>query len=335
MSGGLLALLDDVVAIAKVAAASLDDVSTQAMQAGGKAAGVVIDDAAVTPRYVVGFAADRELPIIARITMGSLKNKLVILLPASLGLSAFAPGLITPLLMAGGAFLCFEGYEKVHHMVAGEHEASETEAAGPDNAKALEDEKVAGAIRTDMILSAEIMAISLASVTVESLWEKAIVLAAVAVMVTVGVYGAVALIVKADDAGVSLAQNRHPLRSWLGLRTVTGEPGAADRAVTPITAAIGRGLVRGMPSLLSLLSVVGALAMLWVGGGILVHGLATYGQDTIEHTLHHWGEVVAHAAPFGADAVAWLVNASGAGVLGLAVGAVIALVWGRIAPAHH
>jgi predicted DNA repair protein MutK len=335
MSGGLLALLDDVVAIAKVAAASLDDVTGQAVQVGGKAAGVVIDDAAVTPRYVVGFAAERELPIIARITVGSLKNKLVILLPASLALSAFAPWAITPLLMAGGAFLCFEGYEKVHHMVVGEHEASEQEAVSAVDAKSLEDEKVAGAVRTDMILSAEIMAISLAAVAEDTLWMKAVVLAAVAVMVTVGVYGAVALIVKADDAGVSLAQNRRPVASLLGLRAAPGEPGGADRALAPLTAALGRGLVRGMPSLLSALSVIGALAMLWVGGGILVHGLAHYGQDTIEHALHHAGEVAAGFAPVGAGAVAWLVNATGAGVLGIAVGAVIAAVWTRLSPSAH
>jgi predicted DNA repair protein MutK len=335
MSGGLLALLDDVVAIAKVAAASIDDAAGQAVQVGGKAAGIVIDDAAVTPRYVVGFAADRELPIIARITVGSLKNKLLMLLPGALALSAFAPWAITPLLMAGGTFLCFEGYEKVHDLVFGHHEDDAEIEAAPSDPRALEDEKVAGAIRTDIILSAEIMAISLASVTAPTLVMKALVLAAVAIVVTFGVYGAVALIVKADDVGVSLAQNPRPIASVLGLRAAPGEPGALDRALAPVTKLVGRGLVKAMPGLLSTLSVIGALAMLWVGGGILVHGLAGYGYAGIEHALHHAAEVAAGAVPVGADAVAWLVTAAGSGVLGLVVGWVVAMVWTRVAPGGH
>jgi hypothetical protein len=331
MSGGLLALLDDVVAIAKVAAASIDDAAGQAVQVGGKAAGIVIDDAAVTPRYVVGFAAERELPIIARITVGSLKNKLLILLPGALALSAFAPWAIAPLLMAGGTFLCFEGYEKVHDMVVGHHEDDAEIEAAPADPRALEDEKVAGAIRTDMILSAEIMAISLASITAPTLAMKALVLAAVAVVVTVGVYGSVALIVKADDVGVALAQNPRPLASALGLRSVDGPAGGLDRALAPVTQLFGRGLVKAMPGLLSSLSVIGAAAMLWVGGGILVHGLAGYGFVGIEHALHHAAEVAAGAAPVGADAVAWLVTAAGSGVLGLVVGWAVAMVWTRVA----
>ena len=166
MSVGLLALLDDVAAIAKVAAASIDDVIGQAAKAGVKAAGVVIDDTAVTPRYVVGFAAKRELPIVGKIALGSLRNKLLVLLPAALALSYLLPAAITPLLMFGGAYLCYEGVEKVfetivpHH--AQQHEAQVGTAAL--NPQSLEDEKVAGAIKTDFILSAEIMAITLASV---------------------------------------------------------------------------------------------------------------------------------------------------------------------------
>jgi uncharacterized protein len=252
MSGGLIALLDDIAAIAKVAAASLDDVAAQAVKAGSKAAGVVIDDAAVTPRYVVGFAADRELPIVARIAAGSLRNKLLFLLPGALALSLAAPWAITPLLMAGGLFLCFEGYEKVHHLLAPAAHADGGEYAASTDAASLEEMRVAGAIRTDFILSAEIMAITLASVATLGFWGQALVLGLVGVGITMLVYGAVALIVKADDIGVALARN-----GSLGL-----------------TRALGRALVKGVPPFLKALSLVGTAAMLWVGGGIVVHGLA-------------------------------------------------------------
>ncbi|MET0367384.1 MAG: DUF808 family protein, partial [Methylobacterium sp.] len=165
MSVGLIALLDDVAFMVRTAAASLDDVAGQAASAGTKAAGVVIDDAAVTPRYVVGFAAERELPIVGKIALGSMRNKLLILLPGALALSAFAPWSITPLLMLGGAYLCYEGAEKVveavfpHHGPAGEEE--DQGGAGGDQAR--EDRRVASAIKTDFILSAEIMAITLAA----------------------------------------------------------------------------------------------------------------------------------------------------------------------------
>ncbi|MEL6368120.1 MAG: DUF808 family protein, partial [Pseudomonadota bacterium] len=209
MSTGLLALLDDVAAIAKVAAASLDDVAAQAIKAGTKSVGVVIDDAAVTPRYVVGFAAERELPIVMRIAAGSLRNKLLILLPAALALSFFLPAAITPLLMAGGLFLCYEGAEKVLEAVA-PHKAHAHEAAiydEPISPKALEDQRVDGAIRTDFILSAEIMALALSTIPDSTLLKQAIVLALVGVAITAGVYGVVAIIVKADDVGVAMAQS--------------------------------------------------------------------------------------------------------------------------------
>jgi len=303
---GLLALLDDVVALAKLAAVTLDDAAGQAVKASAKAAGVVIDDAAVTPRYVTGLAAQRELPIVGRIAIGSLRNKLLFLLPAALVLSTFLPQAITPLLMLGGLYLAFEGYEKVHHMLApsGEHDADAKVAASlstPDSAR--EDEKVAGAIRTDFILSAEIMAIALSAVTAPDLLTKTIVLAAAAVVLTAGVYGAVAIIVRADDLGARLAQRG-------GI----------------ISGPVGRALVRGMPPFLEALSFIGMIAMLWVGGGILIHGLAAFGFAAPEHVIHGLAEAARDAVPAGGDVLAWLVSAAGSAVVGLAAGAVTALL---------
>jgi predicted DNA repair protein MutK len=296
MAGGLLALLDDVAAIAKVAAASLDDVAAQAAKAGSKAAGIVIDDAAVTPRYVVGFAADRELPIVGKIAWGSLKNKILFLLPGALALNYLAPWIITPLLMAGGVFLCFEGYEKVHEMVTPSAAKAKDHAAAPVDAKALEDTRVAGAIRTDMILSAEIMAITLASVAQSPFWTQAAVLAAVGLGITALVYGAVALIVKADDVGVALARR-----------------GGA-------VGAIGVGIVKAMPSLLKALSVIGMMAMLWVGGGIILHGFAGFGLAGPEHAIEGVARGVAVVAPLAGSFIQWLVAAALAGLFGLAIG---------------
>ena len=318
MSVGLIALLDDVAALAKAAAASLDDIAAQAGKAGAKAAGVVIDDAAVTPRYVTGFSSARELPIIGRIALGSLKNKLLFLLPAALALSFFAPQAITPLLMLGGLYLCYEGAEKVYELVS-PHSAHHHEAAldsAPVDAKTFEDEKVAGAIRTDFILSAEIMAIALGSVPDATIVNQALILAVVGVVITVGVYGVVALIVKADDVGLWLA--RRPSRSPIdaGLRV------------------IGQGLVQGMPYLLKLLGVVGTAAMIWVGGGILLHGAETFGIAGPSFILHHAGEVAAHAVPAVGGLVSWLVQAAGSGVVGLVIGAaMIPLVAKVVAPA--
>lgn len=305
MSGGLLALLDDVAALAKLAAVTIDDAAAQAVKASAKAAGVVIDDAAVTPRYVTGLAAKRELPIIGRIALGSLKNKMLFLLPAALALSAFIPQAITPLLMIGGLFLCFEGYEKVHHMLShsAADDAGKLAAEAVKDEKTLEDQKVAGAIRTDFILSAEIMAIALASIDAPDLVTRAIVLATVAIFITVGVYGVVALIVKTDDFGLYLAQHGGKVSS-----------------------AIGRALVKGMPPFLRVLSLVGTLAMLWVGGGILVHGLAGYGITMPEHVIHVAAEAVAGVLPFAHAVVAWLVTATGSAIIGLAAGAIVALL---------
>jgi len=303
MSSGLLALLDDVAGIAKLAAASVDDIAAKAAKAGAKAAGVVIDDAAVTPRYMVGFAASRELPMIWRIARGSLRNKLLFLLPAALALSAFAPFLITPLLMLGGAYLCYEGAEKALESLGLVHGHVTPVAVAGDPA-AEEARRVAGAIRTDFILSAEIMALALSTLPEGALWEQAVILGVVAVGITVFVYGAVALIVKADDAGVALA--------------------AGGR---PVLAALGRLLVRGMPGVLKALSAVGTLAMLWVGGGIMLHGLEEFGLAGPAHALHEGGGAI------GGGVQGWLLEATGAGLVGLALGALVLAAKRAVNPA--
>ena len=322
MSIGLLAILDDLAALTKVAAASLDDVAGQAAKAGTKAVGVVVDDTAVTPNYVVGLSASRELPIVGRIALGSLKNKLVFLLPGFLVLSVFAPWSMTPLLMLGGTYLCFEGAEKVLHALMPHHAEKGEEVAGPTDPASLEESRVARAIRTDFILSAEIMALTLASLEPGPVLTHALILAAVGTGLTVLVYGTVALIVKADDVGVALARNARPVSTLLGLRA--GAPGAApsgaDRVLFPLTRRLGRGLVRGMPPFLRVLGVVGTAAMLWVGGGIVLHGLETFGLEGPGHLLHHFAEGAAALLPFAADAAGWAATASLSGVAGLAVG---------------
>ncbi len=318
MSVGLIALLDDLAAIAKMAAASLDDIASQAAKAGVKAAGVVIDDAAVTPGYVIGFAAKRELSIVGKIAAGSLRNKLLILLPVALVLSYFLPWTITPLLMVGGAYLCYEGAEKVLEAVmphqAHQHEAQLGTVAL--DAKTAEDEKVASAIKTDFILSAEIMAITLAALPAGSLVMQASVLALVGIGITVAVYGVVALIVKADDFGLVLASN--------------------DQAsiLAGMGRALGRALVRGMPVFLTILSAVGTAAMIWVGGGIVLHGLEVYGPPSIGSTVHAAAEIAAHTLPSAAGALEWIVEAAISGIVGLLIGAVtIPIVEFAVAPA--
>ncbi|MDF3413480.1 DUF808 domain-containing protein [Sulfitobacter sp. M57] len=298
---GLIALLDDVAAIAKVAASSIDDVIGQAAKAGTKAAGAVIDDAAVTPKYVQGFDASRELPVIWKITKGSLRNKLLFLLPAGLALSAFAPWMIAPLLMLGGAYLCFEGAEKVAHALglSHGHEDYPDKEQVVENPAQLEEQKAAGAIKTDFILSAEIMTIALAAIPASSFWMEAATLAAVAVMITVAVYGAVAVIVKIDDLGLLMAN-----KGRLGL-----------------TRALGRGLVRGMPGFLKALTVIGTAAMLWVGGSIIVHGLEELGYASLGHWIHDAAYAVAHQVPAAVQgATEWFAKAAMDGVFGLALG---------------
>lgn len=296
---GLLALLDDVAAIAKVAAASVDDVFGQAVKASSKAAGAVIDDAAVTPKYVHGFSASREIPIVWKIAKGSLFNKIVILLPAALLLSAFAPWAIAPLLMLGGGYLCFEGAEKIWHALdpAGHHAQDLYREKLAD--AHLEEKKVRGAIKTDFILSAEIMTIILSAMPEgQSFWMVAAALALAGVLITLAVYGAVGVIVKADDLGLAMATNGR----------------------LALTRKIGVWIVRGMPAFMRLLVVVGTAAMIWVGGSIIVHGAAELGITGVYHAIHEIAVAASAAAPAGHGAVEWIVTAALDGAIGLALG---------------
>lgn len=306
---GLLALLDDVAGIAKVAAASIDDVAGQAAKAGAKAAGAVIDDAAVTPKYVNGFSASREVPIVMKIARGSLFNKLVILLPIALILSAFAPWLISPLLMLGGTYLCFEGAEKVWHALSGHHDEPHL-VATKDGGAGLEEARVKGAIKTDFILSAEIMTIALSSIPVEdAIWLKALILFVVAVGITVAVYGFVAIIVKADDFGLHLAQRGGAL------------------------AGFGRGIVRIMPGFMKGLTIVGTAAMIWVGGQIVIHGLHELGMHQPYEWIKATAALAATAAPQIAGLAQWGATAFFDGIFGLMLGlAVIPLATYVIGP---
>jgi len=295
---GLLALLDDVAGIAKIAAASVDDVVGQAAKAGAKAAGAVIDDAAVTPKYVAGFSPARELPIVWKIAKGSLKNKLLFLLPVGLLLNTFLPGIITPLLMLGGAYLCFEGAEKVYHIFAPHHhDADEPDGFVPDPLH-LEKQKVAGAIKTDFILSAEIMTIALAEIPDGSIWMEAATLAVVAIGITVMVYGSVALIVKADDVGLHLSKEGRF---------------AATRA-------LGLGIVKAMPGFMKILMIVGTAAMLWVGGSIVLHGADVLGFGLLYQIIHDTAHSTAHAVHVAEGFVTWAVTAALDGLFGLALG---------------
>ena len=297
MAAGLAALLDDIAALAKLTAASVDDVAGAAGRASAKAAGVVVDDTAVAPRFVQGVNPKRELPIIKKITIGSLRNKLLIILPVALILSQFAPWLLTPLLMLGGTYLCFEGAEKViEHLSHQEHAPNEPAAdRGPEAEKKI----TSGAIRTDLILSAEIMVIALNEVSHEPFLTRTLILIVVAIFITVLVYGVVALIVKMDDIGLALAQK--------------DSEGAQK---------FGRGLVKAMPTVLSVISIVGVFAMLWVGGHIILVGMADLGFTPVYDWVHHLGESVHHVAGVG-PALAWLVETFCALVLGIVWGSII------------
>jgi predicted DNA repair protein MutK len=304
MAGGLAALLDDIAAFAKLAAASVDDVGAAAGRASAKAAGVVVDDTAVTPRYVDGFTPDRELPIIKRIALGSVRTKLVFIVPAALLLSQFAPWALTPLLMLGGTYLSFEGAEKVleatlhrdEHGEAVDRDAQPAGAVGPEQEKQM----TSGAIRTDFILSAEIIVIALNEVATEPFLSRAIILVVVSLVITLLVYGVVGVIVKMDDIGLHLAR---------------GDSAGAQR--------FGRGLVAAMPRVLSVLSTVGIVAMLWVGGHILLVGADDLGWHAPYSLVHH-AEVWVHDATGALGGVlGWLTNTLGSAVAGAIVGAVV------------
>ncbi|MFF0280375.1 MULTISPECIES: DUF808 domain-containing protein [Rhodococcus] len=302
MAGGLVALLDDVAALTKAAAASIDDIGAAAGKAGVKAAGVVVDDTAVTPRYVHGFTPDRELPIIRKIATGSIRNKLLIILPVAMLLSQFLPQALPYLLIAGGLFLCYEGAEKVYEALTGGHHDEDATAgqSGPEFEKSM----VSGAIRTDLILSAEIMVISLASVEDEPFLTRLLVLVVVAILITALVYGAVALIVKMDDVGLSLARRR-----------------------SSFSRRFGRGLVAAMPKVMTVLTVVGIAAMLWVGGHILLVNVGEAGfhwpADRL-HDLEHWFGDLVHGG-FG-GVLSWTAGTVASALVGLVVGAIIVLI---------
>jgi predicted DNA repair protein MutK len=292
MAAGLVALLDDIAALAKLAAASLDDVGAAAGRASVKATGVVVDDTAVTPRYVQGFTADRELPMIRRIAVGSLRNKLLVILPVALVLSQFLPWVLTPILMLGGTYLCYEGVEKVWEKLAG-HEHAEPPAAVDGDAD-HERTMVGSAIRTDFILSAEIMVIALNEVEREPFLSRAVSLVVVGIVITLLVYGVVGLIVKMDDIGLALTKR-------------------GSGAVK----AVGRGLVVGMPRLLAILSTVGIVAMLWVGGHILLAGIDELGWHPLYEALHHAELAV------GGGVLGWIVDTGVSAIAGLVVGTVV------------
>jgi predicted DNA repair protein MutK len=304
MAGGLVGLLDDVAALAKLAAASVDDVGAAAGRASVKAAGVVVDDAAVTPTYVHGLTADRELPIIRRIAMGSLRNKLLFILPAALLLSSVAPTVVEVILMFGGSFLAYEGAHKVIHALR--HDDHEHDVPSVEEGPDAESRTISGAIRTDFILSAEIMVIALKEVIEEPVVSRGIILAVVGVVITVAVYGVVALIVKMDDVGLKLAERS-----------------------SPHSQRVGRLLVNGMPKVLEWLSVIGTAAMLWVGGHILLVGFDELGWTAPYHLVHDLEHLVEDVPAVG-GLLAWIINTLASAIVGFAVGAVVFAVVGLV-----
>lgn len=301
---GLIALLDDIAKIAKIAAASVDDIATSTLKAGSKTAGIIIDDAAVTPKYVTGLAPSRELPIIWRITLGSLKNKIFVLLPLLMILEVVWPWVLTPLLMLGGAFLCYEGAEKIVHKLFHKGHVEKVETGDPS---AIEKTRISSAVRTDLILSAEIMTLSMSVIEAEGLLMTGITLGAVGVLITFVVYGSVAVLVKMDDLGLWLAQAR-----------------------TRIVSGLGAGIVKVMPLVFSALTLIGTAAMLWVGGNIITHGLHVLGFHAPYDMIHHAAERVSQSVSTGAGVLSWATTAALDGVIGLVLGAVLVPLIGAV-----
>lgn len=305
---GLLALLDDVAAISKVAAASVDDIAANAARAGTKTLGVIIDDTAVTPNYVVGISAAREIPMIVRIALGSLKNK-ALLIPALIGLDYFLPSAVTVLLMFGGAYLCYEGAEKIWHKVMSPAEHADSDDKQPQDPTALEESRVAGAVKTDFVLSAEIMTIALSMIESSSVWVESATLILVGIMVTILVYGVVAVIVKLDDLGVLMA----------------------TKGRLSLTRVLGSWIVRSVPKLLWLLTIVGTAAMLWVGGSIVAHAMHELGI----HQPYEFIEYVAQSAALNVTqslsaSIDWAVSAFADGIFGLLLGSLLIAVIEKI-----
>ncbi len=295
MAGGLVGLLDDVAAIAKTAAASVDDIGLAAGRAGTKAAGVIVDDTAVTPTYVQGLSPARELPIIRKIATGSLRNKLLFILPAALLLSSVAPTVVEVILIAGGSFLAYEGAHKILHRTSGDDPVEPELLRGPE----AEAKVVTGAVRTDLILSAEVMVIALKEVLHEPVVTRGAVLLVVAIGITALVYGAVAVIVKLDDLGLKLYQRSSG--------TARG---------------IGRALVVGSPRLLGALTVIGTAAMLWVGGHIMLASAAELGWHAPYDLVHDLESAIGWSGAVGAVA-RWVVDTVASALVGLGVGLAI------------
>jgi len=302
MSYGLLALLDDIAALAKMSAASLDDIAAHTLKTSSKTVGIIIDDAAVTPKYVTGISPSRELPAIFRIARWSVFNKILVITPLALILSALLPQVITPLLMLGGCYLAFEGAEKVIEMTGLHGHEAEEEETQTGSAREIENRTVKGAIRTDFILSTEIMVMTLATVEGQSLGMQIAVMVAIALIFTFGVYGVVALIVRTDDVGVRLARAHG----------------------NGILGRLGKALVRGVPGFLEVLGLIGTVAMLWVGGHLVISGLAEFGMPGPEHWIEHMGESAAGAVPALGAVITWGVGAFFAGLGALVLGGIFA-----------
>ena len=293
----LLSLLDDIAAI-------LDDVALMSKVAARKTAGVLGDDLALNAQQVSGVNADRELPVVWAVAKGSLRNKLI-LVPAALLISAFIPWAVTPLLMFGGLFLCYEGFEKVHHSMTHKHEPAMREsemAKAAEDLKAFEKQKVAGAIRTDFVLSAEIIAITLGVVAESSFMTQVVTLTIIAVLMTIGVYGLVAGIVKLDDAGLYLSQRQ------------------GDGLLRRLGRKVGAGLVNAAPYLMRGLTVVGTIAMFMVGGGILTHGIHQVAE--LFELAAHWVAGLTLVGPV----LAWMTPSLLNALFGVLLGALSLVV---------